>query len=185
MHKHCFAYVCRTAALVSGALLVSLAGFLFWWSEHDYFDYNAIGTVNSVEYCKTYDKTEWASESIGRISVSFQLLGENVTYENEIFTPAICSLHSCCKSMVGKTVYFQVEASGDGNYTAVDLSSGKVQDSGRWIASGILVLIVAAACVGCLLISLTNGSTQGKPVDEVELLDESKDPTDAKLEEVD
>jgi hypothetical protein len=185
MHKHCFEYVCRALLVASVVLLASLASFLFWWSEHDYFDYNAIGTVSSVEYCKTYDKTEWASESIGRISVVFQLLGDNVTYENEIFTPAICSLHSCCKSLVGKQVYFQVKASEDGNYTAVDLSSGEVQNSGRWVASGVLLLVFSAACVGCLIISLADGSVQRKPVDEVELLEDTKDSTTAKLDEVD
>lgn len=184
MHERCHMNIFRAMIVTCGLSLVSLACFLFWWSKNDYFEYNAIGTVNSVEYCKTYDKTEWASESIGRISVSFQLLDDNTTYENEIFTPSICSLHSCCKSLVGKTVYFQVDYSA-GNYTVIDLSYGEVQDGERWAASGIMLLTLTAVLVYCFSVSLSKDSTPVKPIDEVELLEESKTLDTSKLSEVD
>lgn len=171
--------------LASGLLIVAAAGLSFWWADHDYFDYNAVGTVNSVVYCKAYDKTEWASESIGRISVSFQLLGENVTYENEIFTPEICSLYSCCRSLVGKQVYFKVKAASDGNYTAFDLSYDKVQGSARWTALGIVLLIFVGACVGFILVGLTSKTPQEKPADKVELLENGEARDTDKLDEVD
>lgn len=178
-------YVFWAVVLAGGLLIVALAGLSFWWSAHDYFDYNAVGTVDSVVYCKAYDKTEWASESIGRISVSFQLLGDNVTYEDEIFTPEICSLYSCCRSLVGKQVYFKVKAESDGNYTAVDLSYGKVQDSVRWTALGILLLTLTGVCAACVLIGATNKTVQEKPADKVELLENGEARDTDKLDEVD
>jgi len=174
---HSVASLCMLGFLV-------LAFLSFWWSAYGYFDYNATGTVLSVDYCRYYAQTTWNKESIGMISVRFQPLGENTSYETDIITPDICTLNSCCKELIGFPVYFKIEYStASGNYSVVDLSYNKVQDAPRWISLGVFCIGIA----GMILIIVLRGcscgkeSTPGKSIDEIELIGNKS----SKLEEVD